>query len=740
MVAKSLSAQAMVTGGLLALTGVGLGLGAVSWWGLDQVTDDVGTLTENIVPSMVMLGDLYSDIGELGILVGEHVLASDAQQMREIDSLLTKEVEEISQGLKAYEPMLADDKERALFDEVLKQFEATKAVVDRLREKSFKGDTAAATVIFNKEFSKSIDVLTNAVEAQLVYNNDGLAAAAKAEAVESKEQARLAIIGGVLLVIAAGGGLLVMVRRRVLAPIKTLTQQMGELAGGNTTLVVANTQKGDEIGSMARALDGFRISAVERIQMEADAKAKDAADRKREQEEAAQREAEAKLVHDSLGSGMAALVAGDFNYRIKQQLPGSADQLRIDFNKTVQLLSDAEKAKQEQAAREAQLAREEEARKQREMEALEAQQAEQRIVVNSLTDGLSALAQGDLTHRVTAQFPEAYEQLRNDFNLAVDKLEDALRSINNNASGIRGGAGEVSQAADDLSRRTEQQAATLEETAAALDEITVTVRKSAEGANRANEAVGVAKADAEKGGVVMRDAMIAMSEIEKSSREISQIIGVIDEIAFQTNLLALNAGVEAARAGDAGRGFAVVASEVRSLAQRSSDAAKEIKSLISSSSSQVKSGVQLVTEAGQALNQIMEQVQDINALVSDISASAQEQSSALSQVNIAVNQMDQATQQNAAMVEQSTAASHALNSEAAELARLVERFRISAGESRAAHARTPAFASKAPPALERLASIQKSLQERTPVQKSSSTPAARPALKPLLQEDDWESF
>ena len=452
------------------------------------------------------------------------------------------------------------------------------------------------------------------------------------------------------------------------------------------------------------------------------------------------REAEAKLVHDSLGSGMSALVAGDFNYRIKQALPGSADQLRIDFNKTVQLLSEAEKAKQEQAARDAERAREDEERKKRELEVLEAQQAEQRVVVSNLTDGLSALAQGDLTYRVVAEFPAAYVELRNNFNGAVDKLEDALRSINNNASGIRGGAGEVSQAADDLSRRTEQQAATLEETAAALDEITVTVKKTADGSAKAHQVVGSAKADAEKSEIVVRDAMTAMAEIEKSSREISQIIGVIDEISFQTNLLALNAGVEAARAGDAGRGFAVVASEVRALAQRSSDAAKEIKSLISSSSNQVKSGVQLVSEAGKALTQIMAQVQDINVLVSDISASAQEQSAALSQVNIAVNQMDQATQQNAAMVEESTAASHALNSEASELARLVERFRISAGESRAAHVRTPAAAPKGSPALDRLASIQKSLAERTPIQRSSSTPAARPALKPLLQEDDWESF
>lgn len=739
MVAKSLSAQAMITGGLLALTGVGLGLGAVSWWGLDQVGDDLTRATEVTVPKVNALGDLNGLVGDLGLIAGQHVLAQTIEDTREHDAALTAKMEAVEKALQEYSSVIDNDAERVLYEAALSKFEVLKKSEARLRTLSLRLDTKAATAEFNNGFSPALLDLSSAIDAEI--------ADAKADAVTSKEegeasinQSRLAIIGGVLLVIAAGGALLVLVRRRVLAPIKTLTEQMGELAGGKTNLVVANTEKGDEIGSMARALDGFRLSAIERIQMEADAKAKDAADRKREQEEAAVREAEAKLVHDSLGSGMSALVAGDFNYRIKQALPGAADQLRIDFNKTVQLLSEAEKAKQEQAARDAERAREDEERKKRELEALEAQQAEQRVVVSNLTDGLSALAQGDLTYRVVAEFPAAYVELRNNFNGAVDKLEDALRSINNNASGIRGGAGEVSQAADDLSRRTEQQAATLEETAAALDEITVTVRKSAEGANRANAAVGSAKADAEKGGVVMRDAMTAMAEIEKSSREISQIIGVIDEISFQTNLLALNAGVEAARAGDAGRGFAVVASEVRALAQRSSDAAKEIKSLISSSSNQVKSGVQLVTEAGQALNQIMSQVQDINALVSDISASAQEQSSALSQVNIAVNQMDQATQQNAAMVEQSTAASHALNSEASELARLVERFRISAGESRAMQARTRVSAPKAPPALERLASIQKSLAERSPIQKSSSTSAARPALKPLLQEDDWESF
>ncbi|MDE1906832.1 MAG: methyl-accepting chemotaxis protein, partial [Rhodospirillales bacterium] len=240
----------------------------------------------------------------------------------------------------------------------------------------------------------------------------------------------------------------------------------------------------------------------------------------------------------------------------------------------------------------------------------------------------------------------------------------------------RSGTGEIAAAADDLSRRTEQQAASLEETAAALDEITATVRRTAEGASHAHEVVTSAQTDAERSGVVVRDAVAAMSGIETSSQQISNIIGVIDEIAFQTNLLALNAGVEAARAGDAGRGFAVVASEVRALAQRSADAAKEIKSLISASTRQVISGVDLVGQTGTALARIVSQIGEISGVVRQIAASAQEQATGLHEVNAAVNQMDQVTQQNAAMVEQSTAACHSLAQETEKLATLTARFQI----------------------------------------------------------------
>jgi methyl-accepting chemotaxis protein len=310
-----------------------------------------------------------------------------------------------------------------------------------------------------------------------------------------------------------------------------------------------------------------------------------------------------------------------------------------------------------------------------------ARAAEQAQVVQSLAAGLEQMASGNLTSRLSDTFPQDYERLRADFNAAVERLEETMTVVAANTNGISTGADEIAQASDDLSKRTEQQAASLEETAAALDEITATVKKTASGARQASDVVTQAKGEAEHSGKIVAEAVQAMGLIEQSSQQISQIIGVIDEIAFQTNLLALNAGVEAARAGDAGRGFAVVASEVRALAQRSAEAAKEIKALISASSQQVGQGVNLVGETGKALQSIVAKVAEIDALVSEIAASAMEQSTGLAQVNTAVNQMDQVVQQNAAMVEQSTAATHSLKGEAEELARLIARFKVGSAQA-----------------------------------------------------------
>lgn len=303
-------------------------------------------------------------------------------------------------------------------------------------------------------------------------------------------------------------------------------------------------------------------------------------------------------------------------------------------------------------------------------------EAAQNEVVEALRIGLRDLSGGDLTARIEAGFSAEYETLRQDFNMAIERLADAMAAVIENAAAIEGEAQEIAQSAEDLNGRTEQQAATIEQTAAALDELTLSVQSAASGAAEASRVVSAARASAEASGTVVEEAVAAMGEIESSSGRIARIIGVIDDIAFQTNLLALNAGVEAARAGEAGRGFAVVASEVRALAQRSSEAAREIDTLISASSGQVKRGVGLVAEAGRALKDIVASVTNIADRVTDIATSAQEQSAGLAEINIAVNQIDQVTQQNAALFGQAAVASQSLTRGAEALNATMSRFRI----------------------------------------------------------------
>ncbi|WP_028965160.1 methyl-accepting chemotaxis protein [Sphingomonas phyllosphaerae] len=371
---------------------------------------------------------------------------------------------------------------------------------------------------------------------------------------------------------------------------------------------------------------------------------------------------------------------------------------------------------------------------QRNGKALAEAAATQQAVVDALGGGLSRLADNDLSFTIDTPFTPEYDALRVNFNLAMAAVSNTIAAVAAASNGINSGAADIRQASDDLSQRTEQQAASLEETAAAMDEITTTVRETAAGARRANDAVGDARAEAESSGDVVRRAVDAMGGIERASSEISEIISVIDGIAFQTNLLALNAGVEAARAGDAGKGFAVVASEVRALAQRSADAAKDVKAKILASSEQVEAGVTLVSETGKALQRIITRIGEISTLVSTIAQSAEHQATGLQQVNTAVSEMDGVTQQNAAMVEEATAAARSLAEEATRLTTEVARFRT-------AHGQRPVLAASAPAA----ASVH-DLQARAA---QASRDLARTARRPVtgtrgtalaVADEEWSEF
>ncbi len=356
----------------------------------------------------------------------------------------------------------------------------------------------------------------------------------------------------------------------------------------------------------------------------------------------------------------------------------------------------------------------------------------------ALGEALHKLADGDLTVRVSEHLPENLQSLGRDFDMAVSQLEETIENVLRGVTQLKTGTNEIAGASKDLSTRTESQATTLQQTAAAVTEITETVNRTAEGAVQASDTMAKAGADAEKGGEVVSRAVSAMGDIEKSSKQISEIIGVIDDLAFQTNLLALNAGVEAARAGEAGRGFAVVASEVRVLAQRCTDAAKQIKDLISTSTGQVDEGVKLVNQTGEALERIVKGVKEINEVVSSISLSAQEQAAGLQQVNSAVNELDNVTQHNAAMAEESTAATDQLMQQANELSHEITRFKTS--QSRAMQDAPAASRSKDH-------ALRDQLKKATPhafAQRKQEAPVAPVTLKLAATgtdgADEWDEF
>ncbi|OWV85561.1 chemotaxis protein [Rhizobium sp. R635] len=459
--------------------------------------------------------------------------------------------------------------------------------------------------------------------------------AVKTMAAKAEEEANAA--AALVLYLNLGIGLLTIITliaaavfgaRTIAKPISEITESMSDLAKGNLDAGIPFARRRDEIGQMARAVEIFKQNGIKVRELDA---------------AGAGKRAKVVEMQRNVDAVITAAVAGDFTHR------AVAEYGYEDLNQFASGVNEL-------------------------VAAVDRGIAETCRVI-------AALADGDLGENMKGEFQGAFGALKENVDTTMSNLRSVLGEVRAAVDIINGGAGEMRTASGDLSQRTEQQAASLEETSSALEEITVAVKHSTERASEASHMVDEAKRSTGQSSAVVSQAVSAMGRIEQASGEIGKIISVIDEIAFQTNLLALNAGVEAARAGEAGKGFAVVAQEVRELAQRSANAAKDIKVLINRSSEEVHTGVKLVTATGEALGDIQGQVVKIDEHVRSIATAAREQSTGLSEVSTAVNQMDQMTQQNAAMVEESTAAANRLAEEAANLARLIARFKLDAAQT-----------------------------------------------------------
>jgi len=510
------------------------------------------------------------------------------------------------------------------------------------------------------------------------------------------------------------------VQSRVSGPIQRMTETMQKLAGRDLSVAIPFVDRGAEIGAMAKAVQIFKDNMVAREQAEADiARQREETERQRQERESRERQA---------GEEIAALVnkvaEGDLTSRIDE---AGKDGFFLTASRELNRLATTLQTMNQE-----------------------------------LAHAMGAMAEGDLTQSVRGDYRGVFGEIKTGVNGMAERMQVFAGRLTETAQSVKVASDEISTGSQDLAQRTESQAASIEETAASMHEITATVKQNADNAQTANQLAAAARDTAEKGGHVVADAVGAVSRIEESARKISDIMALIDEIAFQTNLLALNASVEAARAGEAGKGFAVVAQEVRALAQRSANASKEIKTLISESNTQVKSGATLVNQTGGSLTEIVTSIKKVSDIVAEIAAASREQATGLDQINTAISSMDEITQRNAALVEETTAAAQSLANQATELADLVGFFKIagktetkptvaaapvpSSPNNNTPAAKTPvpvrqdAPAPQMPPAkppvmAKQPASAKPQIQAKSP----AANPLA-PARTIVTNDDDWKEF
>ncbi|WP_374633749.1 methyl-accepting chemotaxis protein [Ferrovibrio sp.] len=597
---------------------------------MNSRSDEIRT---NWLPSVRMVDDITLSATEFRVIQVRHILSTDQAAMRIVEKELEDKQAQLQKLRRDYEPMIDTEAERTIYRNFEQNWQAFMAAHEELLELSRRNENDKALALYQGRAKQMFDAASkNLHDASDLNYKSALNEANASEAAYLTSRLYIWIAMGFVTAMIIGAIILVMlmVSRR----LRALEARMSSMAQKDYEASVPYTDAGDEIGSMARTLLIFRdgLKEAERLtqaQIETDRRT---AEQTRQQMER-ERQAAAEIA-----TLVDAVAKGDVSRRLSTD---GKDGVFLSMSEGINRLTAAIET-----------------------------------VMTQVSGVLSAMSNGDMSKRISGNFEGIFGRMRDDANKMGETLGGIATRLTETANEVNNAASEISAGSQDLAQRTESQAASIEETAASMHEITTTVRQNADNAMAANQLASAARDSAEKGGGITQQAIDAMGRIEQSAGKISDIVSLIDEIAFQTNLLALNASVEAARAGEAGKGFAVVAQEVRALAQRSANASKEIKALINESNAQVKSGATLVNQTGGSLMEIVTAIKKVSDIMAEIAAASQQQSTGLDQVNTAVGQMDELTQRNGALVEETSASAQSLAGQAQELNNLVRFFKI----------------------------------------------------------------
>jgi methyl-accepting chemotaxis protein len=631
---KNLSLKSILVSIVAVLCVTALSVGAVGLLSIRSLQDHQREIASNQLPSIRILGQINADTLAYRLQLRKVVESSKADELARTIEGLRAPLDDLAKDSAVFEKFIANDRERMHWEDFRSNWRKFLEVSDRIVALMRAGQQDQAIDTYNQQGVDSVVAASNALNANLDLNNrEANAAIADGESV-----GKLAMMLSLVLLslaVAISVAAFVLMRTRIVSPILSITSAMKELSSGNLAGEVPFADRRDELGQMAGAVQVFKDNAI-RVKALEDEEKKAAAERLRRAQSMVE-------VVSEVGDVVRRAAEGDFSARLQVQSDDPEMRKLVAGINEINQVVDAATAE--------------------------------------FAEVLGSLAQGDLTRTVRTTYRGRFGELKDALNETVDRLSVTVTTIQGTAREVSAAAGEINTGANDLSQRTEQQASSLEQTAATTEQLAASVKASAGSSRNAVELAEQAMGVARDGGDIAVKAVEAMTRIESASQKISDITGVIDEIAFQTNLLALNAAVEAARAGDAGKGFAVVASEVRTLAQRSSEAAKEITALINASVAEVGQGVQLVRSAGDALGKIVQASQKVTATVTEISTAAAEQANGIDEMSQAVAHMDEMTQQNAALAEESAASASSLSDQINRLNDLVATFKVAGSAS-----------------------------------------------------------